>query len=129
MKAYSKDLRTRVVQAVDKQLGTRSEVAELFGVSQTFVKKLLRQRRETNCLDPKPHGGGRAPAIKGEVLELLRKRVTEQPDATLEELRRYVAEHSGVNASAATICRARQRLGIPQKKFLRRPGPKISARS
>ena len=58
MKAYSVDLRTRIVEAVDRQVGSQGEVAALFEVSRTLVKKLLRQRRETGSVGPKPHGGG-----------------------------------------------------------------------
>ena len=116
MKAYSPDLRMRVVQAIDKKVGTQSEVAELFGVSRSFVKKVLRQRRQTGHLDPRPRSGGHVPIINGETLDLLRKRLTEQPNATLEELRQYLAQQTGVHVSTATLCRARRKLNLPRKK-------------
>ena len=57
MKTYSLDLRTQIVQAVDRRVGKQGAVASLFGVSRTFVKKLIRQRRDTDSVVPKPHGG------------------------------------------------------------------------
>ncbi|PYS87855.1 MAG: hypothetical protein DMF64_22070, partial [Acidobacteria bacterium] len=45
MKAYSLDLRQRVVAAYEKGKGSIAEVAEQFNVGQTFVKKMLRQQR------------------------------------------------------------------------------------
>lgn len=114
MKAYSQDLRTRVVQAIDRKVGTQSEVAAFFGVSRTFVKKLLRLRREAGCFDPKPHRGGHVPMMTNETLELLRRRVTERPEATLEDLRRHLAEQTGMQISTATVCRALQKLGLPR---------------
>ena len=50
MKAYSLDLRQRVVQADDRSEGSLEEVAALFGRGLTCVKKVLRQRRETGDL-------------------------------------------------------------------------------
>jgi transposase len=59
MKAYSVDLRTRIVEAVDREVGSQGEVAALFGVSRTLVKKLLRQRRETGSVAPSRMEAGR----------------------------------------------------------------------
>jgi transposase len=81
-------------------------------VSLSFVVRLLRRRRETDSLRPKPHGGGRLPALDPNQLEQLRELVIQQPDATLEELRQRVA----VDCSLAAICRALKKLGITRKK-------------
>jgi transposase len=53
MKTYSLDLRTRVVEAVGRQVDSQGEVASLFGVSRTWVKKLLCQQRESGSVAPK----------------------------------------------------------------------------
>ena len=50
MAAYSLDLRKRIVDAIERGVGTRNEVAKLFGVHESFVYKLLRQQRE-HCRD------------------------------------------------------------------------------
>jgi transposase len=52
MRAYSLDLRQKVVAAVERGDSTIEEVAASFGVGQTFVKKMLRQHRETGDLSP-----------------------------------------------------------------------------
>jgi len=41
--AYSLDLRTRIVDAVDRGVGTTFEIAALFGVNDSFIYKMLRQ--------------------------------------------------------------------------------------
>ena len=46
MKAYSLDLRKKIVEAIDNEVGTYREVAELFGVHESFIYKLLRQNIE-----------------------------------------------------------------------------------
>ena len=66
MRAYSIDLRERVVAACDARDGTREQIAARFSVSVSWVRKLLRRRRETGSIAPKPRGGGRAPAFDAE---------------------------------------------------------------
>lgn len=120
MRAYSVDLRTRVVDAVDKQIGTQKEVARLFGVGCTFIKKLLRQRRESGTLAPKPHGGGHAPKLAEPQREMVRRYIVqEQNDATLEEVQAYVAGKLAVAVSQATVSRMLRSLDLPRKKNAR----------
>src|SRR5512133_487687 len=117
MRAYSLDLRTRVVDAVDKQIGTQKEVARLFGVGCTFIKKLVRQRRESGTLAPKPHGGGHVPKLAAPQREVVRSYIVqEQNDATLAEVQAYVASELGVEVSQATVSRVLQRLDLPREK-------------
>src|SRR5262249_58104156 len=63
MKAYSQDLRDRVVRACDEGWGTRQQVADVFGVSTAWIRRLLQRRRETGSFAAKPRGGG-APTQK-----------------------------------------------------------------
>jgi transposase len=113
MKAYSTDLRQRIVAARDARDGTRAQIAARFCVSDSFVRKLLRQRRDTGSIEPRPHGGGRQPAFDDEGSARLREAVRDDDDATLAEL----AEAAGVACSEAATCRALARLGISRKKL------------
>ena len=121
MKAYSMDLRERVVRSCDEKIGTRKEIAELFGVSTAWIRRLLWRRREYGSIAPKPHGGGMPAKYAGRRLESLRKLVEQQPDATLKELR----DRSGVAASLMAVQRALVRLGYRRKKSPCVPGSKI----
>lgn len=112
MKTYSMDLRERVLAAYDQQVGTQEHVAELFGVSVPWLKKLLCQRRKTGSIAPKPHGGGWTPKFSGQKLAELKAAVAEDPDATLQEL----LEGSQVEASIMAVHRALERLGCRRKK-------------
>ena len=117
MQAYSLDLRTRVVEAVDRQVGTQQEVAKLFGVSCTFIKKLLRQRRETGSLVPKPHGGGQVAKLAEKEREQVRTYILRtQNDATVSEVHAYVATTLRRVVSRATVGRVLQDLDLPRKK-------------
>jgi len=112
METYSMDLRERVIRAYDQKVGTQEQVAKLFGVSARWIKKLLRRRRETGSIAPKPHGGGWTPKFSGEKLERLKALVEQNPDATLQEL----LEQSGVDGSIMAVHRALERLGCRRKK-------------
>jgi len=71
MRAYSIDLRDRVVAACDSGEWTPTEVAEEFGVSRAWVYRLLQRRQNEGQYEPKGHGGGRQPAFSGGALNRL----------------------------------------------------------
>jgi transposase len=116
------DLRERVVQAYDARKGTQTEIARLFNVSISWLQKLLRFRRATGSLAPKPHGGGRAAKFSGARLEALRKDVETHPDASLEEL----LTRSNINGSIMAVHRALERLDCRLKKSRCTPPNKIA---
>jgi transposase len=116
MKAYSLDLRQRVLSAALRGDSTIPEVAKLFGVSMTFINKMLRLHRAGDGLAPRPHGGGHTPRLGARHHRLLRSAVAANNDATLGELREYLAAKSRVSVSDSTVSRALKALGLPRKK-------------
>ena len=113
MPVYSQDLRKRVFDTLERREGSLRQIAHRFLVSLSFVTRLLEHRRLTGSLEPKPHGGGRPPALGPDDLERLRNLIHEKPDATLEELRQSL----GVTCSLMAISRAvRDKLKITRKK-------------
>lgn len=112
MKAYSMDLRTRVLAVCDAKEGTKRQIAERFKVSEDWVYKLLRQRRQRGTLEPQVHRRGRKAIFQGQSLEQLKEWVDQQPDRTLQELR----ELSGKSCSLMAVWRALKRLGARYKK-------------
>jgi len=116
MKAYSLDLRRRVLSAALRGDRTIPEVAELFGVSMAFVNKMLRLHRAGVDLAPRPHGGGHVPRLGARHHKLLRAAVAANNDATLGELREHLAQRARVEVSDATVSRALSKLGLPRKK-------------
>jgi transposase len=59
MKAYSLDLRQKILRACDQRLGSQRAIAALCGVSQSVVETRLRRRRATGDISPRPDAGGR----------------------------------------------------------------------
>jgi transposase len=119
MRAYSKDLRVKVLEAVDRGM-PRAEVARTFGISLPSIKRWLKRRRETGEVDAKAPPG--PPAVKGTMLEgWLPAHLRRDPDLTLGEHCEAFAEDSGVKVSEATMSRAILRLpgGWPLKKRAR----------
>jgi transposase len=112
MKTYSQDLRERVVRACDDHAGSRRQVAALFGVSTAWVRRLLRRRRQTGSFAAKPCGGARNVKMDEQRCGRLLVLVTEQPDASLAELR----DRLGAPVHLSTVARALTRLGLTVKK-------------
>jgi transposase len=112
MKAYSLDLRNRIIETVERGEESLRQIASRFLVSVSFITRLLHRYRRTGSPGPKPHGGGHPPALGPQDLQRLRELVEKQPDATLEELRTRL----GIPCSHMAICRALQKLGLPRKK-------------
>jgi transposase len=116
MAAYSIDLRQKILHACERRIGSQRALADLFGVSLSFVEKLLRRHRTTGDIAPKPHAGGQRPHLDIAGNTLIRQLVHDHSDMTLEELCVRVADARGVRVSVATMCRVLQRLGLPRKK-------------
>ena len=114
--AYSLDLREKIVRAYDQGVGSQRAIAELFGVSRSFVEKLLARRRATGKIAPLPHGGGRQPHCTARDHKLVRQHIAEQPDATLAEVCHRVHHEHGTSLSRSAMSRLLKRLGLPRKK-------------
>jgi transposase len=116
-RAYSMDLRKRVIAAWEKGDSTWPELAERFEVGLATVNRWISAQRHKGTVEPEPHGGGWAFLIDAERLALLRALVDEQPDRTLDELTDEFRKRAGVAVSPSTIGRAlRLRLGYSRKK-------------
>ena len=101
MRAYSKDLRVKVLDALDRGI-PRVEVARTFGISLPSIKRWLKRRRERGEVDAKAPPG--PPAVKGAMLgEWLPAHLRSNPDLTLREHCEAFEEDSGVKVSEATM--------------------------
>ena len=114
MKAYSEDLRERVIRAVEAGR-PRDEVAARFEVSVPTIERWVRLKRETGGLARRPVPGAVAVKTVG-LLAALPARLAEHADATLAEHCSWWQEVSGCEVSTATMSRALTRLGWTRKK-------------
>lgn len=132
MAAYSLDLRQRIVEAVERAVGSKRAIARLFGVHESFLYKLLRQQRERGDLAPLPHGGGAASKLTTEHWQQVAQWIEATPDATLAELQDQVQHKLRVRVGLSTVARGVERLGVTRKKRVsgrrkptRKPGPRF----
>jgi transposase len=102
-KAYSQDLRVRVLAAADEGRGL-GEIARGLGVSASYVSKVLSRRRETGETTARPQRCHVQPKLAG-LYKAIAKRVAARPDATIVELRAWLLTTHGVSASDGLMCK------------------------
>jgi transposase len=115
MKAYSQDLRTRVIVSVETGKQAQGSIAATFGVSLSTVEKWLRRKRETGQESALPQVHGPTRTLQ-DCAQFIRAEIKQQPDSTLAELCEHVATVKGVQASPSMMCRELQHLGLRRKK-------------
>ena len=120
MKAYSTDLRQKIVEVYENERISQRQLARRFQVAPSFIVKLLKQYRETGELAPKT-SPGRPRELDEAQMQTVQTLVEANPDLTLDELRAKVALHCGVTVSRPTMCRVMKRLQFTRKKKLFTP--------
>lgn len=116
MRPYPLELRQRIVAAVEQQHGTIAEIAELFGVTERYVYKLLRLQRAGGDLAPRPPGGGVTAKLDAARLLKLAELVARQPDATLGELQQALNRRQRRAVSVSTVWRGLRQIDFTRKK-------------
>lgn len=109
--AYPMEFRVLVAAAYD-ECGSSAEVADDYGCSESWVRRLVQRRREGGSLAPLTPKRPDARKLDDADLERLRALIAAKPDMTLAEL----ADALGNKASVPTVWRATQALDLPLKK-------------
>jgi transposase len=119
MKAYSEDLRRKIVSAIGRGM-PKAQAARTFGVGISTVKRYATKARRGESLRP-GKAPGKPPKMGQPASKLLEEDLKERPFATLRERCEYVEAVSGVSVSRSTMCRAIGRIGKTRKKGGDRP--------
>ena len=119
MKAYSLDLRQKVIEAYEAGGITQRALAARFRVSLYFVIKLLRRWRNEQTFAPKPRGAHVKPRLTPEIMKFLDLELQQQCDLTLLELVARVEQKYEVSVSPKTLSRMLIREGLGLKKNAR----------
>lgn len=114
MKAYSLDLRERVVKALLAG-GSVREVSERFSVSHDTVRRYQLRHEQSQSLSPLPRLG-RAPRVPAEEQEAFVAMIRENPNATVLEMSALWQERTGVLLPRATFYDHMRRAGGRFKK-------------
>jgi transposase len=108
MNAYSKDLRLKVLCAIDRGI-PRKDLSDLFGISLSTIKRWLNRRRQTGNINIHKIPG--RPSVKGKALrEWLPSQLKSNPDLTLSEHCEAFEDETGMEVSEATMSRNIARL-------------------
>lgn len=115
--AYGQDLRERVLACGDLTL---VQVATRFGVSPSYVSKVRARLRNLGDPNPGPQHGHMPLRLAG-YTDALQAHINTSPDATLNELRSWLADHHKVSVSYPVMWKVVTRLGLTLKKSTSRP--------
>lgn len=116
MKAYSLDLRQKVIDAYNRKEGSQRQLARRFSVSLSFIQELLKRYRDDGTVAPRAHGGGATAKLNKEQVALVERLIKDDNDAILVELCERLEQQSGVRVSRATMGRLTQRQRLTRKK-------------
>jgi len=116
-RAFSDDLRRRILQAYERGGVSLRELAERFSVSWEYVRKIRKQQLRTGRMERVPQSRhGRVSRVTTEVQQQLRTELRAQPDLTLWELQQRLQKTHRLGLSKSLVWLWLQRLGLGVKK-------------
>jgi putative transposase len=116
MKAYSLDLRQKIIDTYTEGGVSQRQLAKRFRVALSFIEKLLKQYRETGSIAPKVRTSQTPTKLSEEQLSVLSSIVKANNDATLNELRSQLEQQTGVLIGRSTLDRMLRLLDLSVKK-------------
>lgn len=128
-KAYSDDLRRKLLEAHQQDEESLAELAERFSVSLGWAKKILAMFRNTGRVE-RPPSGPRGPRSKitPEVQKHLRELVSRQSDLTLAEMQQRLVKDLRLHVSPSRLWTVLRQMGLRLKKSRYTPPNKIPKR-
>jgi transposase len=124
MARYPAMVRKRIVELYQQQFTTK-QIAELFGVARSGVRRVKQRLRERGTLEDRPARVGRKPLMTPEVQQQIREHIARHPDATREELKAAL----DLTVSVQSISKWLKRLGLPLKKSPSTPASRTARTS
>lgn len=122
MKAYSLDLRQKILDTYLEGGISQRQLAKRFCVTLGLIEKLLKRYRETGSIAPKVRTQQTPPKLNSEQLNVLKEIVEAKNDATLKEIRFILKEKTGITIGISTVDRILQKMEISLKKNIARHG-------
>lgn len=115
-KPYSDDLRRTILLAYEAGEGTLEELAEDFGVSHGYTKKIRQQQRRSGQMERVPQRYPSQSPLDESRRQKLGEWIQAQPDMTLVEMREKLEQECGLHLSLPPIWRALKKMGLRLKK-------------
>ena len=115
-KAYSNDLRRKLLEAYDRGEGSLRELAERFGVSSPYAWKISAQRKRSGQVERVEQRHGPESKVTSAVEQQLRAWVRQQPDLTLVEIQERLWETERLPVSVPRVWQVLRRMKLRLKK-------------
>jgi len=116
-RAYSDDLRRKILEAHENGEGSLRELAARFHVSVAWAKSISAFLSRTGKKEKPPAGPrGRKSRITTEAIEYLRLRIKAQPDRTLAELQEDLRTDRNIEIGITQLWTVLRRIGLRLKK-------------
>lgn len=124
-RAYSDDLRQKLIESHQAGKGSLAELAEQFRVSLSWAKRVSFTYARTGSMQ-RPPAGRRGPRSKltEEVQQQLRQWIGQQPDLTLAELQQRLLDERQLYSSQSRLWEVIHQMGLRLKKSLSTPSSK-----
>jgi transposase len=119
-RAYSQDLRDRVIDAALKQRLSARAAAERFGIGVATAIVWVRRARETGSRAAKPRGQPRGSKLDAH-REAILGWIDAKADITIAEIRERLSAEHDVTAGVGTVWEFLHRCGLTFKKRARMP--------
>jgi transposase len=114
--AYGNELRQKLLDATDLHQFSQGRLAEIFGVSLSWVKRVIQRRRETGSSQLLPFAGGKRPKLSQQQCEQVRQYVLADTDTTWREVQHWLETTYTLRLSLPTLSRLLTKLDLPRKK-------------
>lgn len=126
MKAYSLDLRQKIIDTYFEGGISQRHLAKRFRLALSFVEKLLKQYREVGNIAPKVCIQQTPMKLNAQQLSILKQTVEANKDATLNELCSHLEQKTGVEVGQTTMDRMLRMMNIKVKKHCTPAKKKVS---
>ena len=123
-RAYSNDLRRKLLEAYDRGEGSLRELAVRFAVSHGYTKKIRKQQLRSGQMERVPQRYGEHRRATAEFQGRLRQMIRQQPDLTLAEMQQKLYEANREQWSVSGLWRVIARMGLRLKKSRSTPPSK-----
>jgi transposase len=115
-KAYSIDLRRKVLEANENHEGTNDELAERFKISISTVKRIKQRFQATGSIEIYINRCGRKAKLDEQAYLALKDIVSATPDLTLKEIADLLYKNTKISLKKSAIHNALKNLNLRYKK-------------
>jgi len=116
MKAYSMDLRIRVIEAYKQGKGSMQELAKVFSIHWRTAQNWINRFEKEKTVGPKIYKRGPEPKIKDEQLPRIQELIVSNNAMSQDELKEQIKKELDIEVSLSTVGRAMGRLEMTKKK-------------